>query len=237
MFRRQVLFATVIALTAALGPLTGAPAAHAHAQVSATEPSANSTITEMPRRVFVHVIKKQATRAGDPIRVFGPDGRRVDTGDVVVQDGGTVISVGLRPDATVAGDYFVLYQITSADTHIIEDKFEFTISDGATGFDKVGAALPGSTSGQGTGPRLLRVIGPPAASVAAGVILVLALIALMSMIRRRRRRSVSVDRPAFRVVSTGEHRFGPIPSAPAEHRGARPAGVVRGGGSRARSAS
>jgi methionine-rich copper-binding protein CopC len=253
MLRRSLLLVTLIAFGAAAVQLATPSPASAHAAVSSTEPRADATITELPRRVFIHVIKKAATRAGDPMQVYGPDGARVDSGDVVVSDGGSSISVGLQQDAATAGIYFVQFQITSADTHIIEDRFSFTLAPpgGATG--QAASGITGAPAARVTTPGRLRVIGPPAASIVAAGLVVLALGALGAMARRRRRRAEEPQRPLFRVVSTDEHRFGPIPPAPPTRHprpagstrpagnarpggNARPAGVARSG-SRARSVS
>jgi methionine-rich copper-binding protein CopC len=235
MLRRSVLLVTLIAFGTALVQLAAASPAGAHAAVSSTEPRADATITELPRRVFIHVIKKAATRAGDPIQVYGPDGTRVDAGDVVVSDGGSAISVALQQDVATAGTYFVQFQITSADTHIIEDRFSFTLAPPGAVAGQGASGITGAPAARVTTPGRLRVIGPPAASIIAAALVVLALGTLGVMARRRRRRAEEPQRALFRVVSTDEHRFGPIPSEPPRGH-ARPAGVARSG-NRARSVS
>lgn len=232
MSRRFLSLAVLPALVCVTGLVATAPPAHAHAAVSATEPRAGSTVAELPRRLVIHVIKKQATRAGDPIQVFGPDGTRVDTGDIVVSDAGTVISVGLQPGVSAPGTYEVLYQITSADTHIIEDRFSFAVSPPPSAV--LGAAegpRSGGVASRAATPNQLRVIGPPAASVVAGAILLLAFVALALMLRRRHHRLYQPPRSEpFRVVSSGEHRLGPIPAP-----GRPPAGPAGPGSYRATS--
>jgi copper transport protein len=238
MLRRSLVLVTLIVFVSTVGQLAGPTPASAHASVAATEPSDGGTIQELPKRVVIRVIKKQATRAGDPIQVFGPDGTRVDTGDAIIGESGSVISVGLQPGAATTGAYNVLYQITSADTHIIQGRFGFTLAAaGAAGSGPDDAFIrSGESSARAATPARLRVVGAPAGTVAAGALLILAVAAFVLMVRRRRRHRTNEPlRPAFRVVSTGEHRLGPIPSAaprPSEWPARR-----RPSGPRARSAS
>jgi methionine-rich copper-binding protein CopC len=219
-----VLACLLLAVVAPIGLVASAAPAGAHASVSATEPKADARVTALPKRIVIHVIKKQATRAGDPIQVFDPDGVRIDSGDVVISDGGSVISVGLQSGARRSGIYNVLYQITSADTHIIHDRFSFSLTPLSN--EPAAAAADGAVR-NGPAPALavtnsrLRVVGPPGGSVLAAAFVLIALIALLVMITRRRRHRHHPEadaHPGFRVLSSGEHRLGPIPGPTGEHR-------------------
>jgi methionine-rich copper-binding protein CopC len=208
---RLVMFAaaaTTIACLAVAGP------AHAHASVSSTEPRADARVTALPDRIVIHVIKKQATRAGDPIQVYDPDGVRIDSAETLISDGGGTISVGIRPGTRRSGTYNVEYKITSADTHIIHDRFTFSLiplsneplnsaSSGGTVRTNAPSALAATTA-------RLRLVGPPGGSYLGVGLVLAALVALVVMVARRRRHPVDMAAPGFRVVSTGEHRLGPV---------------------------
>jgi methionine-rich copper-binding protein CopC len=217
-------FVVSVALLAVLA-VAGAGAAGAHALVSGSEPRSGSAVDRVPERVVIRVARKEATRAGDPIAVYGPKGNRVDLGDVRVDDDGTTISVGLRPDTTDAGEYQVFYQIMSADTHVISDHLRFTVNE--TALLPADGSLQLAGSSRPNSPARLRALGPPAASIVAAVVLFLAagLVGTVGIRRRRRpgliaerqprrRPAPEPDRPPFRVVRTGEHRLGPIPAGP-----------------------
>jgi methionine-rich copper-binding protein CopC len=219
----RVLVTLVLAATfAALALVAVASPAGAHAQVSATEPKADSRITALPARVVIHVLKKQATKAGDPIQVYDPDGVRVDNGIVELSDAGATISVGMQTSARRSGTYNVLYIITSADTHIIHDRFSFTLTPmsneavvGASPAPGDGAVRSGPQTAIPATNGRLRVVGPPGGSVlAAGLVLLALLTLLVILVRRRRHRRQPAElggQPGFRVLSTGEHRIGPAP--------------------------
>jgi methionine-rich copper-binding protein CopC len=187
--------------------------------VASTEPHADSRITALPERVVIHVLKKQATRAGDPIQVLDPDGVRIDTGETLISDNGATISVGLRAGTRRSGTYIVSYKITSADTHIIHDRFMFSLtpmSNETVSAAAPNAAAPGNGAVRNDTPAplaatnsRLRLVGPPGGSYLGVGLVVAALLALAVMLIRRRRHSEAALEPGFRVVSTGEHRLGP----------------------------
>lgn len=219
LIRRPLVIVAVLVAAAALGPAVLVQPASAHASVSSTEPAANARITALPPRVVIHVIKKQATRAGDPIRVYGPTGERIDSGDPVVTATGDAISIGLKPGTEESGTYTVWYKITSADTHIIEDKFSFSLLEVASAGVGPGSPVsPGGLARNATPtPRAfmdgrLRVIGPPGGTVLAAGLVFIALCALLVMLRRRHRKVEEpvAPQPGFRVLSSGEHRLGSL---------------------------
>jgi methionine-rich copper-binding protein CopC len=101
-----------------------APAA-AHARVIGSSPEDHAHIDTMPGRVSLQLASKPATVEGDPLRVYGPTGERVDAGDVELvdrtSDGGPAeLSVGLRPDVEMpTGEYHAVYRVISGDTHLV----------------------------------------------------------------------------------------------------------------------
>ena len=100
-----------------------------HARVVGTSPADGSTVEALPDRVTITFAAKPATVEGDPLRVYGPSGRRVDDGDVRIGRDGEVLSVGLT-GAAVTGRYAVAYHVVSADSHLVAGRFAFTVTGG-----------------------------------------------------------------------------------------------------------
>jgi copper transport protein len=98
----------------------------AHAKVRGTEPADGALVTAAPERVTVLLAAKPATVEGDPLRVYAPNGERVDDGRVVVSDDGRTISVGVHPIAALSpGRFHVAYRVLSADQHLVSGRFAF----------------------------------------------------------------------------------------------------------------
>jgi copper resistance protein C len=227
--RPVVVLARLVVLAATLTAIAFvavAEPADAHASVSSTEPRADARLTALPDRVVIHVIKKQATRAGDPIQVYDPNGVRIDTSETLISDGGGTISVGLSPRASRSGTYNVEYKITSADTHIIHDRFTFSLipvsSEPLSAASSGGTVRTDAPSALGATTGRLRVVGPPGGSYLGVGLVLAALVALVVMVVRRRRHPVDVAAPSFRVVSTGEHRLGPVARPPRQPQASLP---------------
>lgn len=117
-----VLVACLISTMARLAP------ARAHARVTGTDPADRSVVDAAPERITVFLAAKPATVEGDPLRVYGPTGERIDdgnvtvsgVGDVVLEGDETALSVGLSPEgARSGGDYYVSYRVISADSHLV----------------------------------------------------------------------------------------------------------------------
>ncbi len=113
-----------------LRPADAAPATAVHpvhAEVTGSEPADGALVDRAPATVTLTVDAKPATIEGDPLRVYRPDGRRVDDGRTTVSAQGRRISVGL--ELTVdrpAGRYEIVYRIVSADTHLIAARLSFS---------------------------------------------------------------------------------------------------------------
>jgi methionine-rich copper-binding protein CopC len=122
------------------------PAGVGHAKVVGSEPADGAVVERAPERVALIVDAKPATVEGDPLRVYGPDGHRIDDGHTSVSDGGRRISVGLAPAAEQpAGRYEIVYRIVSADTHLIAGRFGFSAQAASPSARGAGAA---GTAGQ-----------------------------------------------------------------------------------------
>lgn len=113
-----------VGITVTEAATQAAPAA-AHSRVIGSSPEDHAHIDAMPSRVSILLGSKPATIEGDPLRVYGPTGERVDAGDVRLDDrtsdgGPAELSVGLSPEADMpTGEYHAVYRVVSSDTHLV----------------------------------------------------------------------------------------------------------------------
>jgi copper transport protein len=105
--------------------LTASPAS-AHAMLEDSTPAADAVLATPPASVDL-VFNEAVSLLPDSVRVFGPDGSRVDDGGVAHTDGDAATAgVGVRghlPDGT----YLVSYRVVSADSHPVEGAYTFVI--------------------------------------------------------------------------------------------------------------
>jgi methionine-rich copper-binding protein CopC len=158
----------VVRLVAAVALLPGlalslAAPAGAHAVVVGTAPADKTRVEHLPDRISIYLNAKAATLEGDPVSVYDPGGVRIDDGDVRVEEGGQVLSVGvLQPGGPpVMGDYEVVYRIVSADSHLIAGRFGFHVHphepEAAAAPSPAG---PGPAASPKEGEHWLRRAGP-----------------------------------------------------------------------------
>jgi copper transport protein len=105
-------------------PLVTAPAAGAHATLKSTSPVAGAVLDKAPDRVLLRFSEPIETSLG-AIQVLGPDGRRVDAGDLLrpsPQEAGIRLAGDLPK-----GSYTVAYRIVSADTHPVSGAVVFSV--------------------------------------------------------------------------------------------------------------
>lgn len=107
-----------------LVPLVTAPAAGAHAILISTSPAAGAVLDKAPGRVLLRFSEPIETSLG-AIQVIAPDGRRVDTGDLL-RPSPQQAGVGLAGDLP-KGSYTVAYRIVSADTHPVSGAIVFSV--------------------------------------------------------------------------------------------------------------
>jgi methionine-rich copper-binding protein CopC len=186
-----------------VGLMLQAEPVEAHARCVAMIPDNHARIDSPPERVAVLLDKKPATLEGDPLRVYGPNGQRVDAGDVELVDRSdqgepAELSVGLSSDGDVPlGEYHVVYRVVSADTHLIVGRFMFHYGESdATRLLSFGASpdeperlVPGWPADQAHWPKLL---------AAASVI-----VALGGVVLQRRRRARRERVHGTQVLSAG----------------------------------
>lgn len=107
--------------SAALLLLAGGPAS-AHAVLEGSDPAPDTVLTAVPAQVSLRFSEHVSSPAG-ALRVFAPDGRRVDDGHVTTD--GSHVSVGL--DSSAHGTYLVSWRVVSADSHPVAGAFTFSV--------------------------------------------------------------------------------------------------------------
>jgi copper transport protein len=130
--RGRRLVALLMVAVGLLFPLATAPAADAHATLKSTSPAAGAVLDQAPGRVLLRFSEPIETSLG-AIQVIGPDGKRVDRGDLLRP---APDEAGIELDRNLPhGSYTVAYRIVSADTHPVSGAVVFSV---------------GSSSGSGT---------------------------------------------------------------------------------------
>jgi copper transport protein len=116
-----VLLGTVLVLLL----LGGAPAS-AHAALRTTDPDDGSVVQRAPRHLTL-TFTESVGLLDDSFRVFGPDQRRVHTGEAQHADGRSdTARVGL-PGKLAQGTYTVAWRVVSADSHPVSGAFTFSV--------------------------------------------------------------------------------------------------------------
>ena len=111
--------------------LTAAPAV-AHNSLASTDPANGATLAEAPTEITL-TFDDKVIEVGSVISVTGSDGEELADGDVVIER--NVVTQPLL-ETLPAGDYEVLWRVTSADGHPIDGEFTFT-AESAVGVDEV----------------------------------------------------------------------------------------------------
>jgi copper transport protein len=121
---RRVALALALGLLVAVGTVVAvAPAASAHATVQATAPADRAHLDAAPPAVSITYSEDVSASLG-AVKVVDGSGKRVDTGDVVVN--GRTVSLGLR-GGLGDGAYIVTWRGISADSHPVRGAFTFTV--------------------------------------------------------------------------------------------------------------
>ncbi|AKZ56745.1 conserved membrane protein of unknown function [Streptomyces ambofaciens ATCC 23877] len=114
----------LLLLAAACALLAGAGPASAHAALTGSDPRQGAVVDKAPDHVSL-TFSESVSMDDDSLRVFDPQGRRVDDGSPS-GTGGTAYTVKLHaglPDGT----YTVTYQVVSADSHPVAGAYTFSI--------------------------------------------------------------------------------------------------------------
>ncbi|MFJ5729314.1 copper resistance CopC/CopD family protein [Streptomyces paradoxus] len=116
-----MLLGTVLVLL-----LAGAAPASAHAALRSTDPDDGSLVRQAPRHVTL-TFTESVGLLDDSFRVFGPDQRRVHTGEATHADGRSdTARIGL-PGKLAEGTYTVAWRVVSADSHPVSGAFSFSV--------------------------------------------------------------------------------------------------------------
>ncbi|GAB3857449.1 copper resistance protein CopC [Nocardioides maradonensis] len=161
--------AVVVLVLGAL-PVLLSPSAYAHAMVVASDPAPGSLLRTAPKDVSI-TFDEAVTVVPDAVRVYGPDGSRVDRG-AVLRPGGAGDEVGVAIDARAEGTYLVSWRVVSADSHPVTGAFTFSVGK-RSGAPTVAAV--GSDPGLGKLLGLARSVGYAGSALLLGGTLLLGL--------------------------------------------------------------
>lgn len=124
-----------ILTVAAIG---GAGVASAHAVRVSSDPAPDAVLTTGPARVTA-TFNEQLQTAFASMTLVGPDGNLWSTGEARVQ--GAAVEVDLRPLGP-AGTYTANYRVTSADGHVVNGSWSFSLSVAGSGTPGPPVAAP-----------------------------------------------------------------------------------------------
>lgn len=148
--RAHVLLLSSVALAIVCSALLlGARPAAAHATLLAVSPADDALIDRAPAAVELRFDEPVEVVAGG-VRVFGPDGERVDRATVESEEGGALLRAAI--DGGQEGTYTVAWRVLSEDSHNLAGSFVFHVgretgSAGDLGSD--GDTLVGGVGGVG----------------------------------------------------------------------------------------
>lgn len=155
--------ASLLAIAAWLVVLFAPATAGAHAVLVEATPSDEST-TEQPVREVELRFNEGVSAAFGGVKAYGPDGSRVDSGDV--DSGGKTVRVPVR--ASARGTYAVSYRVVSADGHPVRGATTFHVGQRSDSTRSEDAARDASKSNR-------------AVEVAFGAVRGIALLALLGL--------------------------------------------------------
>ncbi|MEU1849171.1 copper resistance protein CopC [Streptomyces sp. NPDC019990] len=116
-----MLLGTVLVLL-----LGGAAPASAHAALRGTDPGDESVVEQAPRHVTL-TFTESVGLLDDSFRIYGPDQRRVRTGEAEHADGRSdTARIGL-PGKLAQGTYTVAWRVVSSDSHPVSGAFTFSV--------------------------------------------------------------------------------------------------------------
>ena len=97
----------------------------AHATVEGSDPAPGSVLQTAPTSVTL-TFDEAVSVVTDSLRVFGPDGGRVDSGPIL-RPAGDGAKVGIAVDAQAKGTYLVSWRVISDDSHPVTGAFTFSV--------------------------------------------------------------------------------------------------------------
>jgi copper resistance protein C len=182
--RTRPLLALIVSLLA-----FGVPAlpAYAHSELLQSTPADGEQLTQAPTEIEL-VFGEGVQQQGGAIVVKGPDGARYDEpGSFVTDENVATVKVDA---ATDAGEYTVVYRVTSADGHVVDGTFSYRVLDAGTspGAASTPAATPlsGTATDEGAGDESAVGVVWVLGLGAIGLVLLAAVIAVAVRGRRGR---------------------------------------------------
>ena len=104
--------------------------ASAHDELVSSDPAAGSTVQSLPEEMTLTFSAALIpSDGGTAVRVTDADGNEVTSG--VPEVDGAVLIQPLEPDAAIAGEYTVIWQVVSSDGHPTDGEFAFTVAEAA----------------------------------------------------------------------------------------------------------
>ncbi|MGH3934255.1 MAG: copper resistance protein CopC [Pseudonocardiaceae bacterium] len=134
----------VTVIFAILGVVAGAGSAAVHAALISTDPGHGALVATAPATVSLTFSESVAV-AADGIRIFGPDGAQLDTGDAVHLGRASTVGVNLRGTQQL-GTYTVAWRVLSADSHPVAGAFTFSVGQPSANRAPATAQPGGSTT-------------------------------------------------------------------------------------------
>jgi len=166
--RRLVPAALVTVFAASLVLLAGP--ASAHAVLESSDPRPDAVLKALPSTVTLR-FDEPVTLVPGSLRVYGPDGQRIDHGDVAhPPNHADQVAVRLH-SGTAQGSYLVSWRVVSADSHPVSGAYTFAVGKASTA-----PPVPhdsGST-GISAGLGVARWLGYAGSALLVGVLLVVA---------------------------------------------------------------
>jgi len=160
--------------------LTGAVApAFAHTGIEGTVPADGETLTVLPDYFSVTASEELNDITGEgegfALHIIGPDGARLDTGEVIIE--GRVASTPAVVDEP--GTYTFAYQVVGEDGHPVAGETTFVWAP--DGVDSGTNAADAPATSPGSAPDWLIITG-----IVLAVMVVIAIIILLVIVSRRR---------------------------------------------------
>ncbi|MFI8171009.1 copper resistance protein CopC [Streptomyces sp. NPDC085931] len=106
--------------------LGGAAPACAHSALRGTDPGDGSVVPRAPRHITL-TFTESVGLLDDSFRVFGPDRRRVPTGEAAHADGRSDTARVRLTGKLAQGTYAVAWRVVSADSHPVSGAFTFSV--------------------------------------------------------------------------------------------------------------
>jgi copper transport protein len=130
---------------AVLGLLIGTRSASAHATLISTNPAQGAVLATIPTAVSL-AFSEPVVVAEDGLRVFGPDGAKVDNGRTAHLGRSSAVGVGLVGGGSQRGTYTVSWRVISADSHPVAGAFTFSVGHPSLGRPPADAQRGGSAA-------------------------------------------------------------------------------------------